>query len=168
MQCKKCKINKLEKDFEKGRRDCKSCRNEQKRESDKNWRRKHPEVGSRYGKLYYKNNKGEIRKRNMQWQKEHPDRVRHHSLMSSHGISLEEYNQKIEEQDGKCDICHQPESRINKRTGKTKFLCVDHNHETGKVRGLLCDDCNIAIGKIKENIETLENAKKYLQKYKEL
>jgi hypothetical protein len=48
-----------------------------------------------------------------------------------------------------------------------KNLCIDHNHSTGKVRGVLCDDCNIALGKFKDSQELLTNAVQYLEKYKE-
>ena len=50
---------------------------------------------------------------------------------------------------------------------KVMKLCVDHNHATGKVRKLLCHDCNTMIGKAKEDIQILESAINYLKKHKE-
>ena len=44
-------------------------------------------------------------------------------------------------------------------------LCVDHCHTTGNVRGLLCDTCNTALGKFRDNIDLLNEAIKYLKKY---
>lgn len=158
MLCKKCKINKQTGDFEKGRRVCKKCRNEQKREANRLWRRNNPEVGSRYGKLYYRTNKGEIRKRNMEWQKKNPDKVRANSLKSAHGISLEDYNKMSTRQEGKCAICLREE--VN-----GKRLSVDHNHSTGKIRGLLCDACNKSLGLMKESVEAIRNAASYLESF---
>ena len=61
-----------------------------------------------------------------------------HNLMAFHGLSVEQYDKMFEEQNGLCKICGLPE--INRR------LAVDHNHNTGKIRGLLCTKCNNAIG----------------------
>jgi hypothetical protein len=74
-------------------------------------------------------------------------------LMSRYGISLETYNEMLASQDGKCYLCDNTEG--NKRPH------VDHNHETGKVRGLLCYPCNTKIGVI-ENKEWMEKAINYL------
>jgi hypothetical protein len=73
-------------------------------------------------------------------------------------ITLEEYNKMFEDQDGCCAICgiHQKDL---KRT-----LFVDHNHETGKIRGLLCGTCNMAIGFLKDDTGVLQNAIDYLNK----
>ncbi|MBA7572888.1 hypothetical protein ES708_14675 [subsurface metagenome] len=61
-----------------------------------------------------------------------------------------------ESQDGKCAICG--ESFI-----KLFNTCVDHNHETGEVRGLLCRKCNVAIGFLNDDPELMEKAIKYLE-----
>lgn len=82
------------------------------------------------------------------------------ALRESFGISLEQYQEMHNEQDGKCKICGQPETQ--KRNGKVRALAVDHNHKTGKIRGLLCSDCNTGIGKLKEDVEILQNAIRYL------
>ena len=75
------------------------------------------------------------------------------------GITLRKYDELFEKQNGVCAICGLPE--IMKR------LCVDHNHRTGEVRGLLCSQCNILLGCANDNIETLEKAKEYLLQQKE-
>ena len=66
-----------------------------------------------------------------------------------------------EQQNGVCAICGKPETKV--QYGKIQPLTVDHNHETGKVRGLLCFNCNIAIGKLKDDIVLLEKAIDYLK-----
>lgn len=75
--------------------------------------------------------------------------------LRNYGISLIEYDELYTNQNGLCKICLQLCS-----TGRR--LCVDHNHKTGKVRGLLCLNCNRAIGNFRDSVELLENAKKYL------
>ena len=74
-------------------------------------------------------------------------------LKRTFGITLDEYNVLFYQQNGKCAIC----KNESKRT-----LCVDHNHETGEIRGLLCEGCNRGIGFLKESTEILQNAIKYL------
>ncbi len=93
----------------------------------------------------------------------HPELWRNTHLMRNFGISLAEYAEKAAEQDNKCAICNQPETQM--RGGKVKALAVDHNHTTGAVRGLLCVDCNQAIGKMKEDRNILLAAVKYLDKH---
>ncbi len=76
-------------------------------------------------------------------------------LMKKFGITPEDYDKMFEMQDGKCAICH-------KNSGRT--LHVDHNHKTGKVRGLLCFQCNLVLGYSYDDTEILRNATLYLQK----
>jgi len=78
-------------------------------------------------------------------------------------MTIEEYEAKVLEQDGLCKICNNPQP-LNRYYGK---LCVDHNHETDKIRGLLCANCNSAIGFAKEDVNILQNIIKYLESYKE-
>jgi hypothetical protein len=78
-------------------------------------------------------------------------------LERTYDISLKEYEQLFIEQFGVCAICHKPP------TEDKPFLVVDHDHETGMVRGLLCNNCNIAIGLLKDNADTLRSAVRYIQ-----
>jgi hypothetical protein len=75
-------------------------------------------------------------------------------LQWEYGISLDQYNEMMRKQDGRCAICGVP-NFIRK-------LVIDHCHDTGKVRGLLCDRCNTGIGKLRDNIDILQSAIKYL------
>ncbi len=79
-------------------------------------------------------------------------------------IARDDYYSMIENQNNKCEICKQSETRLFK--GKLMRLCLDHNHQTGKVRALLCHACNTGIGKFKENIELLQAAIDYLNHHK--
>jgi hypothetical protein len=59
-----------------------------------------------------------------------------------------------------CQICGNPESRKDRR------LVIDHEHSTNKIRGVLCDNCNIGLGKFKDNMATLNKAIAYLERFK--
>lgn len=71
-------------------------------------------------------------------------------------ITLDEYENLYFLQNGKCKICYK-EKEMRK-------LCVDHDHSTGKIRGLLCDTCNRGLGYFKDNPLFLKNAIKYLER----
>ncbi|MGH2494917.1 MAG: endonuclease VII domain-containing protein [Ktedonobacteraceae bacterium] len=81
-------------------------------------------------------------------------------LRSLYGITEKEYISLYNQQQGLCAICGRPE---RKSLGKT--LCVDHNHFTGKVRGLLCSNCNSGLGHFEENLDYLNRAIEYLGRY---
>lgn len=85
------------------------------------------------------------------------------ALRNSFGISLDQYQEMHDRQDGKCAICSQPETQM--RDGKIRALAVDHNHKTGAIRGLLCSDCNTGIGKLRDSVKVLQNAIRYLQSH---
>lgn len=71
--------------------------------------------------------------------------------MKRYGVTLERYDEMLTEQSGVCAICHQPPTRdVSPMGDKRAKLVVDHNHETGKVRGLLCFDCNVRLSAIED------------------
>lgn len=79
-----------------------------------------------------------------------------------YGISLDDYNFFLEKQNYVCAICFCPETDKGAHK-EIKTLSVDHCHGTGKVRGLLCNKCNIMLGCSKDNTQVLLNAIKYLK-----
>ena len=96
-----------------------------------------------------------------EWRKNNPDRVKHHEMKKRFGISGEDYDHMFDQQQGVCAICKRPETAKDK-DGGPRMLAVDHCHETGKVRGLLCTGCNTALGGFKDNVQLLDAAKNYL------
>lgn len=80
----------------------------------------------------------------------------------NYGVSPEWYEAKLVEQGGVCAICKLPESFVNKRSGGIKLLCIDHDHDTGKVRGLLCQKCNVALGNMGDDPKRVRNLARYL------
>lgn len=79
------------------------------------------------------------------------------AILKRFGITQEDYDRMFQMQEGKCKICGTQEINRDK-----KYFCVDHNHETGEVRGLLCHNCNVAIGLMKDSPELLNKAINYL------
>lgn len=88
-------------------------------------------------------------------------RRRRVELGDKYGITLELYDQLWAEQDGRCAIC--PDGLLR---GTDKYAAVDHNHETGAVRGLLCGRCNLGIGQFADDVRLLSSAIDYLQRSK--
>lgn len=86
-------------------------------------------------------------------------------LQSRFGMSLENYESMHTSQEGLCAICRLPERLIDRRTGETRRLAVDHCHATGKVRGLLCTHCNMALGQLRDSSALLLQAIQYLEKH---
>ena len=86
-----------------------------------------------------------------------PESRKEYYLQRAFGMSLEDYSEKLEAQGGVCGICgsHPPENR-------KKYLAVDHCHESGEIRGLLCDNCNRGLGLLGDNISSLQKAIEYL------
>lgn len=76
-----------------------------------------------------------------------------------YGITPEDIERMLLEQDGKCAICKQP-----LKPGKGTHL--DHNHRTGTNRGLLCFKCNYALGLLDENLQIVYNLITYIEKYR--
>lgn len=85
------------------------------------------------------------------------ERRKHYRLVNDFGISLAEYQRLLAAQKGLCQICGQPNNRVE------RTLAVDHNHITGKLRGLLCDRCNLGLGHFNYNKELLKKAVDYLE-----
>ena len=83
---------------------------------------------------------------------------RNKGLSKAYGISFDTYIEMAIEQDGLCAICQKP-------SVLGKHLRVDHDHETGAVRGLLCDGCNVALGFVYEDVRTLQRMIDYLNKH---
>jgi hypothetical protein len=147
----------------------KRCRERRKRYPDegakrsKKWKMEHPERAKEYEKERWNKNKDMLIKKNKEWAIKNPEKRKASSRKSNlrkYGITPEEYDRIFKDQDGKCAICHRSPTGVG-RNGKV--LHVDHNHKTGKVRGLLCPDCNLSIGRLGDSIDVLKSAIAYLE-----
>ncbi len=86
-----------------------------------------------------------------------------HRLRVKYGMSLDEMHSMLTDQNFKCKICEYPISEYVGRGGdRNSVACVDHNHETGVVRGILCHRCNAALGLLRDDIDVINRLKNYL------
>ena len=92
-----------------------------------------------------------------------PERKRELHLRRKYDISLEEYDQMVELQGDKCALC--PATKPGGKHDNGNWF-VDHDHVTGKVRELLCNDCNLVLGIIKDSPEHLGRMITYILKHK--
>jgi hypothetical protein len=123
----------------------------------KKWKKENPD----YQREWYLKNREKSIERNKKWAKLNPDKKRSNTLKCLFGITLEDYNKMLEAQNGVCAICGKEETHKNQYG--VVSLSVDHDHQTGKVRGLLCSKCNKMLGLSNDNKQILLNAINYLK-----
>lgn len=122
-----------------------------RREYEKEWRAKNREHVSAKAREYYQRNKHRINTPE-RYAKQNADRrvknavdplsVRRRNLQSKFGLTLEQHGEMLAQQNYRCAVCQQ---------FSEKMLAVDHDHETGQIRGMLCRGCNTALGLLKED-----------------
>lgn len=106
--------------------------------------------------------KGGITRNRKKYDKKRYEKVERAKRLKSYGLTTDGYNKLFSQQNGVCAICGQPETK--KSFGKhIRRLTIDHNHKTGKVRGLLCNGCNVGLGNFLDSVEFLLKAIKYLK-----
>ncbi len=143
--CTKCNLEKEFSEFGKMkhgkfglRAACKLCQNEE-------------------FKQYYKNNKSSVNAKNQEWERTPKGKIakRFYYIKKMYGLTKDEWLEMLESQNNSCKIC-------NTYSDDLGFFHTDHDHDSGKVRGLLCKNCNTILGHAKDNIDILNNAIKYL------
>jgi len=134
------------------------------------YKNKNKEKIKEYQQQYYFDNKERIKecpsnspeerkKVYKKYRRNNQDKIKDYKLRKKYGISLEDYNKIFNDQNSCCMICKTHQDELNKK------LVVDHNHNTGKVRGLLCDKCNRGLGQFNDEIEIIRQALDYLSTY---
>ena len=101
-------------------------------------------------------------KRTVEYNREHSTSVRSQYLKRNYGLTFEEFEAMLSNQDNCCAIC-----KSTKPLGRHKRFNVDHHNKTGNVRGLLCSNCNTALGLVNDNIHTLKSMIQYLESHEE-
>jgi Autographiviridae endonuclease VII len=96
------------------------------------------------------------------YHRRHPDWALGYRLRTKFNLTLQDYHKFWEEQDGKCAICSREFLDVCEDRRRPS---VDHDHQTGRVRGLLCFNCNTGIGKLSEDVQVLRAAIQYLEKH---
>lgn len=134
------------------------------------YRSKHKEEISQYHKAYHLKHRDERLKRyrdynvNLRWRDDG------RRIEITHGLEEGQYLEMLREQSGKCFICGRyPRSEVSTRrlTGTVRNLHVDHDHETGAIRKLLCHRCNLMLGYVRDDIMLLEKMIDYIRKFRE-
>lgn len=186
-QCTCCKIDLPLTQFglrkNKPRSRCRKCENMLSKE----WRRKNSEKVRAAGRIrneryknkdpeaykkrkheYYVKHKERMLRQSKQWAKDNPEqaraiqkksrkkrqaRTRDYVLRTKYGITLKEYNNLVDKQGGHCPLCGNV---------LADNYAVDHCHDTGRVRGVLCRGCNTGVGLLRHDVKVLRNAIKYL------
>lgn len=92
-----------------------------------------------------------------------PNTERNGHLRRNFNITLVEYNVMLEAQTGLCAICKEKETTHSHKGKEPQYLAVDHNHTTGKIRGLLCFKCNTTLHYFEKNKEVIINIENYLR-----
>jgi hypothetical protein len=178
--CTKCLKRKTLDHFCKARRNkdglyfwCNDCRkqyridNKEKikegnRKSYLKYHEKRLKARQKYNKEHREERIKYLREKNLK----EPNYFRNSRLKNLFGITYLEYQKILKKQNNVCAICGNTESLKDVWSNGIRSLAVDHCHETNKVRGLLCGNCNTALGKFKDNIKLMKKAIKYLEKHK--
>ena len=134
---------------------------EKKRIYKKEYRERNLEKVRQQSRDWNRNNRARYKSTNKKWYEDNKDsinfRCRKNKIKREYYLTIEQYNQMFVDQNGVCAICGEKQEN-------GKNLSIDHNHETGKVRGLLCTRCNTGIGLLKEKEDILLKAIEYLKK----
>ena len=175
MKTKVCNICKIEKSIDEFYKDksgrlgvrntCKEC----SKSYNEKWRMEHPEYSDQYHATHQEEERQYFEKiktiRQIKDKKRYAQntkKLRAYKRHLKYGITDQQYHAILVLQSGVCAICHQPEIRLNKADGTILPLAVDHNHDTGEIRGLLCHSCNLALGIFKDDPKRLLAASQYL------
>ena len=98
----------------------------------------------------------------VEYRRTHPRKLKHLALTRDFGISVDDYERLLAAQGGVCAICGRGETRRH-QVGKLMGLSVDHDHRTGRVRGILCSTCNLTLGKFEDDPARFRAAAAYLE-----
>jgi hypothetical protein len=110
-------------------------------------------------RAWQKQNPERYRASKIAWQKQNPEKRREYFLRRSYGIGLDDYNTMMIKQENKCLICRREFVIGN----KARSPVVDHCHNTGRVRGILCHNCNSGLGLLEDDLTLFSRAIAYIQ-----
>lgn len=164
-KCKKCgeekdescfyKLDYKKKDGSRSLRNkCRACMNKEIEDNIENIRIKRQD--------YYKKNREKILNYTNENYKKYPEKRKLIVLKYRFGLKPEDYYKLLKEQNECCRICKKSQIEFK------RALFVDHNHVTGQIRGLLCTNCNTALGQVKDSPKILKEMINYLEYYNNL
>jgi hypothetical protein len=105
-------------------------------------------------------NRNKTRKKHAAWRDAHPGKNLQYSLKRRYSITVERYQEMLNAQDGLCACCGRPGE------GGALRLLVDHDHDTGEIRGLICRRCNTGIGMLGDDADGVRRALDYLERWR--
>jgi hypothetical protein len=126
-------------------------------ERTRRWRAAHPERATELNRQWQARNREKTRANARHFILTHPDYARNRLLLK-YRLNPADYDALLAAQGGLCAICHQPETMRAVRR-----LAIDHDHQSGLIRGLLCHGCNLGIGRFGDDPNLLEAAARYLR-----
>lgn len=115
-----------------------------------------------YNLAYAKRNRARVNERNRNWHKANPSFKRDSRILHLYGLTPEDYAVLVDKQHGVCLICLKPPDPEGKPI--SRYLHVDHDHRTGRVRGLLCGKCNTALGQLADDPERMRRMIDYVER----
>lgn len=119
---------------------------------------------------YYLEHKEQERVRNKAYRTANKNRLTRtkweQRLRYKYGIDVSLFNEILKSQGGRCAICGEKAWMPGEGKRRKQTFVVDHDHATGKIRGILCGNCNTALGQFKDSVAVLESAIKYLKEQK--
>lgn len=144
---------------------------EEEKEYHQKWRRLNPKKRKEYDKKYYLKNKEKILEAGKEWSKNNRDvwkryyeknkekinKQKRENWVKRYGIDIDQKKEMFDSQLGHCFLCNK------KLSLDKKGCCIDHDHKTGKVRGILCSSCNCMLGYAHDNPEVLRKGATYVE-----
>jgi|SRR6185312_1803343 len=131
---------------------------QRQKEANERYAVAHPDVVAKAKADWYQDNRDKEIARVAKWKESNPDKVFAGHLRRKYGITLDQYNELLVLQGGVCGICKGLPVGKTKNGKPSSRYDVDHDHATGKVRGLLCHSCNVMLGQARDRIDVLNAA----------
>jgi len=133
---------------------CRSCHGEK----TKARKVANPERTRAQSRDYKRRNAAVLARRNAAYRRANPQRIAGYSMKHKHGLTMIEYEALLCQQGGVCKVCRQEAEPV----GIKRRLHIDHCHETGRIRGLLCHNCNVSLGLMKDDPARIRALADYL------
>lgn len=160
MKCVVCDRGKALKHFVLGKRTCKKCH----RERGARWRKENPQKSAQHQKSWRSKNLEKAKGASRSYHRRHQLKIKQlkrAARLRGYGLTQEQYDGMLAQQKKCCAICGTKDPG-----GRWKRFQVDHCHTTNKVRGLLCVNCNRALGYLGDDPVRAERAARYLRRHK--
>ena len=171
MKCIRCAVDldeynyTLKSPIASGTKICDNCYREEHRKKMREWRERNPDKEHKYAKeSYQRNREKELARKKRDYAENRfnlQEKKKDYNLRRDFGIGLDEFKKMLADQNYKCKICGKELKIIDGEKNKD-IAVVDHDHVTGKIRGILCHGCNLVLGNAGDNPQLLLNAAEYL------